>query len=296
MPADNVITDQYRERGEAGARHPLALAGEARVLQEVAGEGRFRLGLGASKILMNSIGAGRRFPARPRAAMKETIEILRPMPAGEEVDFEGREFSAKAPAMSPDADAPDRQVPIYVAATGPRIQELSGEMGDGLLTAALTTPEFMRYSVANLTTGAEKVARDPETIDVGATLVTSIDEHDSDAGRAGAREITGMYIANKVQNIQGSADILLEKAELSREEALPIAEAVDRGGRKAAAAMVTDEILDTVKPIAGTPSQCIEAIEEYHDAGCTHVMLELWGEDRAKQFELFGTHVLPHFH
>ena len=57
---------------------------------------------------------------------------------------------------------------------------------------------------------------------------------------------------------------------------------------------MTDAILDKCKPIAGTPDDCIAAIEEYKDAGCTHVMLELWGEDRHEQIRLFGEKVLPH--
>ncbi|MGH2849767.1 MAG: LLM class flavin-dependent oxidoreductase, partial [Solirubrobacteraceae bacterium] len=104
----------------------------------------------------------------------------------------------------------------------------------------------------------------------------------------------GMYLANKVQNIQGSADVLLELAEIAPAEIAPVAEAMERGGRLAAAAAVTDAILDRCKPIAGTPADCIAAIESYREAGCTHVMLELWGEDRERQIELFATEVLPH--
>jgi 5,10-methylenetetrahydromethanopterin reductase len=58
---------------------------------------------------------------------------------------------------------------------------------------------------------------------------------------------------------------------------------------------VTDEMLDKCRPIAGTPEDCIAAIEEYRAAGCTHVMLELWGDRRHKQIALFGERVLPHF-
>jgi alkanesulfonate monooxygenase SsuD/methylene tetrahydromethanopterin reductase-like flavin-dependent oxidoreductase (luciferase family) len=58
---------------------------------------------------------------------------------------------------------------------------------------------------------------------------------------------------------------------------------------------VTDALLDKCKPIAGTPHDCIAAIEEYRDAGCTHVMLELWGANRHEQIRLFGREVLPHF-
>jgi 5,10-methylenetetrahydromethanopterin reductase len=140
--------------------------------------------------------------------------------------------------------------------------------------------------------GAREAGRDPEELDLGCTIVASIDE-DPRKGRQGAREIAGMYLANKVQNIQGSADVLLEKAGLTQEEIRPIAEAMESGGRLAAAAAVTDEILEKCKPIAGTPQECIQAIEEYKAAGCTHVMLELWGDDRGRQIELFGSEVLP---
>ena len=52
--------------------------------------------------------------------------------------------------------------------------------------------------------------------------------------------------------------------------------------------------LNRCKPIAGTPADCIAAIEEYREAGCTHVMLELWGDRRHEQIRLFGEKVLPH--
>jgi 5,10-methylenetetrahydromethanopterin reductase len=43
-----------------------------------------------------------------------------------------------------------------------------------------------------------------------------------------------------------------------------------------------------------TPASFTSAIEEYREAGCTHVMLELWGERRHEQIRLFGERVLPH--
>jgi 5,10-methylenetetrahydromethanopterin reductase len=164
----------------------------------------------------------------------------------------------------------------------PKMMGLAAELADGCLTPSITTPAFVRHT-------RELVG--PE-IDVGCTVVASIDE-ERDQGRDGAREIAGMYLANKVQNIQGAADTLLQCAELTQDEIRPVAEAMESGGRLAAKAAVTDEILDKCKPIAGTPEDCIAAIQEYKDAGCTHVMLELWGEDRLGQLELFAERVLP---
>jgi 5,10-methylenetetrahydromethanopterin reductase len=172
-----------------------------------------------------------------------------------------------------------------VAATAPRMQQLAGEIADGCLTPSITTPAFVRYTRENV--GGE--------IDVGCTVVASIDAADRAAGRDGAREIAGMYLANKVQNIQGAADTLLELAGIEQDEIRPVAEAMEQGGRLAAKAQVSDALLDKCRPIAGTPSDCIAAIEEYRAAGCTHVMLELWGANRHEQIRLFGDQVLPHF-
>jgi 5,10-methylenetetrahydromethanopterin reductase len=275
-------------------RHPLQIAMEARVMQEVAGEGRFLLGLGPSKIFMRHAREGDGRPARPLTAVREAVEIVRRALEGEAFSFEGKEFTAEVPALSPEAESPRGSVPIYVAGTAPRIQRASGEIADGLLTASITTPAFVRYARENMEAGAREAGRDPGALDLGSVIVASVDA-DRDRGRAGAREIAAMYLANKVQNIAGAADVLLEQAGIDPEEIRPVAEALDRGGRRAAAEAVSDELLDRCRPIAGTPSDCIEAIEEYRDAGCSHVLLELWGEDRVGQVRLFGEQVLPHF-
>ena len=267
-------------------RHPVQIGMEARVTQEAAGEGRFYLGLGVSKIFMRHAGVD----GKPIAAMKEAAEIIRGVLDGEALDFEGKVFAAHVPALREDADTPRWHVPLYFAGTGPMMLKASAQIADGLLTASITTPAFVRYVREQV----RAAGRDPDSLDLGCTIVASIDE-DRARGRDGAREIAGMYLANKVQNIQAAADTLLECAGLSQDEIRPVAEAMEQGGRLAAKAKVTDEILDKCKPIAGTPEDCIAAMEEYREAGCTHVMLELWGEDRLEQIRLFGERVLPHF-
>ena len=93
--------------------------------------------------------------------------------------------------------------------------------------------------------GARKAGRDPAQLDLGSVIVGSI-ERDSRRGKEGAREMAAMYLANKVQNIRGSADVLLQSAGLTFDEIRPIAEAMEKGGRKAAARAVTDEVFEKV--------------------------------------------------
>jgi 5,10-methylenetetrahydromethanopterin reductase len=263
-------------------RHPVQVAMDARVVQEAAGPGRFILGFGTSKIFLNNAGMQ---TSKTLGPMRDAVAIVRGVLGGEAFEYEGSTWNANVPAMQAEAHAPRDVPPVYVAATAPKMQALAGEIGDGCLTPSITTPPFVRYT-------RENVAAD---IDIGCTVVASIHESDRDEGRDGAREIAGMYLANKVQNIQGSADTLLDLAGIEQDEIRPVAEAMEQGGRLAAKAKVTDALLDKCKPIAGTPADCIAAIEEYVDAGCTHVMLELWGANRHDQIRLFGERVLPHF-
>jgi 5,10-methylenetetrahydromethanopterin reductase len=263
-------------------RHPVQVAMDARVVQEEAGPGRFILGFGTSKIFLNN---ARMQTNRTLGPMRDAVAIVRGVLGGAEFRYDGETWSADVPALASEAESPRDVPPVYVAATAPKMQALAGEVADGCLTPSITTPAFVRYTRDNV----------KADIDIGCTIVASIDANDRDAGRDGAREIAGMYLANKVQNIRGAADTLLELAEIDPDEIRPVAEAMESGGRLAAKAKVTDELLDKCKPIAGTPSDCIDAIEEYRDAGCTHVMLELWGDRRHEQIRLFGEKVLPQF-
>ncbi len=274
-------------------RHPVQVAMEARVMQDLAGD-RFLLGLGASKIFMKEIGEGEGERVGPATVMRESIDIIKGVLLGGPFEYQGKVFAASVPPLKSDARATTKLPPIYVAGTGPVMQEMSGSISDGLLTASITTPAFVRYSLKNLEEGARKAGKNLADLVLGSVIVGSIGR-DSTKGKEGAREQAAMYLANKVQNIKGSADVLLDCAGLTFEELQPVANAMEKDGRKAAAKAVTDEILRKVCAIAGTPDECIARIEEYRAAGCTNIMLEIWGDDRTGQAKLFGEAVLPHF-
>src|SRR5256886_6422675 len=217
-------------------RHPVQVAMDARVVQEAAGPERFILGFGTSKIFVNNAGLQTNKTLGP---MRDAVEIVRGVLGGDAFEYNGSTWSAAVPALQDEAHTPRDVPPVYVAATAPKMQALAGEIADGCLTPSITTPAFVRYTRENV--NAE--------IDIGCTIVASIHETDRDAGRDGAREIAGMYLANKVQNIQGAADTLLDLAGLDQDEIRPVAEAMERGGRLAAKEQVTDAILEDRKSV-----------------------------------------------
>src|SRR5437588_13131097 len=160
---------------------------------------------------MKEIGEGEGEKIGPATGMRESIEIVRGVLQGEAFRYQGKMFSADVPPLKADAHTPRGIPPIYIAGTGPVLQKMGGSVADGLLTASITTPAFVRYSRKNMEEGAKKAGRDPATLELGSVIVGSIDR-DARKGREGAREMAAMYLANKVQNIRGSADVLLQSA------------------------------------------------------------------------------------
>ena len=211
-------------------RHPVQIAMEARVMQDLAGD-RFLLGLGASKIFMKEIGEGEGEKVGPATVMRESIDIIKGVLAGNAFEYAGKVFAANVPPLRPDAHTPRGIPPIYIAGTGPVLQRISGVVGDGLLTASITTPAFVRYSRKNMEEGARKTGKNPSQLVLGSVIVGSIDR-DSAKGKEGAREQAAMYLANKVQNIKGSADVLLECAGLPLTSCGPLLKLWKRVGGK----------------------------------------------------------------
>src|SRR5207247_4477747 len=67
-------------------RHPVQIAMEARVMQELAGA-RFLLGLGASKIFMKEIGEGEGEKVGLATVMRESIDIVRGLIGGKAFQY-----------------------------------------------------------------------------------------------------------------------------------------------------------------------------------------------------------------
>ena len=72
--------------------------------------------------------------------------MIRGVLKGDKFEYQGKVFAASVPPLKSDAHTSRKVPPVYVAGTGPAMQRLGGSLGDGLLTASITTPAFVRYS------------------------------------------------------------------------------------------------------------------------------------------------------
>jgi alkanesulfonate monooxygenase SsuD/methylene tetrahydromethanopterin reductase-like flavin-dependent oxidoreductase (luciferase family) len=118
-------------------RHPVAMAQAALTLAEISG-GRFRLGIGVShRASMESmLGLS---VVEPLGVMREYVAVLRGA-LGAGAAYEGKHYRVHWSPALPTRPAPP---PIYLAALGPRMCELAGEIADGAVLW-LTPPDYVR--------------------------------------------------------------------------------------------------------------------------------------------------------
>jgi F420-dependent oxidoreductase-like protein len=125
--------------------------------------GRFRLGLGVSGPQVSEGWHGVRFDA-PLGRTREYVDIVRMALRRDVVSYEGRHFTLPLPDGPGKAlklgvrPVRDGQIPIYLAAVGPKNLELTGEIADGWL-AIFFSPEFAGDLIGSLETGARRAGK-----------------------------------------------------------------------------------------------------------------------------------------
>jgi F420-dependent oxidoreductase-like protein len=165
------------ERGTAVVptypRHPLVLAGQALTASAAVGPGRLHLGIGLSHQLVIEGMLGMAFE-KPALHMREYLSALRPALEGQPVDVQGETLRAST-LMGPITvdDAPP--VPILVAALGPALLRVAGELADGTLTW-MAAPSVIGNRIApSIATAADKAGRPPPRVGVGLPVAVTDD-------------------------------------------------------------------------------------------------------------------------
>ena len=266
----------------ASTRHPVQVAMDARVVQEAAGPGRFILGFGTSKIFLNNTETQTKKTLGP---MRDAVTIVRGVLSGERFDYDGDTWSADVPAMEADAHAPRDVPPVYVAATAPKMQRSPARSRTAAsLRRSRRPPSSATRARTSAATSTSAAPSSPRSTSPTATRAATARAR-SPACTSRTRCRTSRARPTRCSSSRGSSR--------TRSGRWPRRWSGADGSPPRRRS--SDALLDKCRPIAGTPADCIEAIEEYRDAGCTHVMLELWGANRHEQIRLFGEKVLPQF-
>jgi 5,10-methylenetetrahydromethanopterin reductase len=235
-------------------RHPALTAAAIATVDELSG-GRAVLALGAGGGL-EQFGIER---VNPVGALREATSIIRALTAGEKVNFSGRRFTVNGAQLN---FGWRRQVPVYIAARGPKILELAGEVADGVIIGGFAQPAGLAYALDRVSAGLSRAGRSLADLDVVAWLYTCVSDDREAARRAVSRMVMASIITSRT--ILDQLGIVLPGSLAERVANGTWTYAEDE--MLAAARLLPDEVIEAFA-VYGTASECARRLAEIRSAG-----------------------------
>ncbi len=262
------------------SRNPARLASMFSTLDDLA-PGRIICGLGAWwEPLASKVGVDRR---KPLLAMREVVTAVRGLLHNETVTLHG-EFvhldGVELDYVHQERRAKD--VPIYIGATGMKMMELTGEIGDGVVLNYLVSPDYNRRAMEHLALGAARAGRTVDDLDRPQLVVCSVDD-DRQAALDGARLLVTQYLGQQPHIMKASG----VPASLLDEVGKVLSWPATHEQVVAAAELVPDEVVQMICA-AGTPDEVRAKVAEYVESGCTCPILYPLGPDVRATIDTFA--------
>ncbi len=255
------------------ARTPAMTAMTAATLDTLSG-GRFLLGLGVSGPQVSEGWHGVRF-ARPLGRTREYVEIVRAALRREPVQYDGDHFTLPLPdgpgkALRLTIHPPRPDLPIYLAAVGPKNLALAGEIADGWLAIFFSPENSAEHLAAVRDARAAAGKGSPEDPMAGFDTVATVPvvvSDDLEAARAAVAPYTALYIGGMGSREQNFYNRLARS--MGFDEAADTIQDLYLAGRpRDAAAAVPFELADATA-LLGPPERIAERAGRYADAGVT---------------------------
>jgi 5,10-methylenetetrahydromethanopterin reductase len=250
-----AITNTY-------TRHPVSLAALAASVDEIAG-GRLVLGLSAGSSGLPALGLSR---VRPVRRLREAIGVMRDLWKGERVTFRGEVLQVEGASL--DLTPVRAEIPVWIAARGPRLLQLAGEIADGVLIGSLASPAVLRYAHDRIDRGLRAAGRQAGSLERGIWLHTAIADDEDEAHDAVRTIVTRLLLSTApvlrrfgVTLPPALADLVAVEAHDPRDARIPrIREAL------------TPDVLQHFS-VSGTPKQVRARVEAIVATGVTHLAI-----------------------
>ena len=221
---------------------------------------------------------------KPLQAMRETVEVLRKLLHMERVTFEGDfhhvhdiELDVVHGRREP------RNVPIYIGATGAKMMELAGEIGDGVVLNYCVPPSYNDHALESLEKGAKLSGRTLGDIDRPQLVVASVD-HDREKALDSSRELLTQYLAQQPHIAKASGVAQQVVDEIQSILGWPATgEQIQQAKH-----LVSDELVERITA-SGTPEDAKRKVQEYIEHGCTCPILYPVGGSVELLIDTFGS-------
>ena len=230
---------------------------------------RVILGLGSGESLNDVPALAIKWPPfkERQARLREAIVLMRKLWSDERVTFEGQYYKTLKATLY---DRPAKPIPVYVAASGPTVAKMAGELADGYICTSGKAKElYTETLLPNLAAGLAATGRAPDSVDRMIEMKVSFD---TDRNRA-------------LTDTKNWAELAL-----SPEEKMSLEDPVEL--EKLAATLPIER---TAKRwiVSDDPEEHVEKIKAYVDLGFRHLVFHAPGHDQRRFLDLYSTRVLP---
>ena len=260
--------------------HPLDIAAGVALLADLAPAGVY-LGLVRGGWLAEH---GIKELDPPITAMRETIELVRKLLAGESAGYDGKVFQIAEHVRAP-YPLPTDPIPLQIGTWGPKLAALAGETADELKIGGSANPAVIPVIANYIAVGEAQASRPKGAVKIVIGAVSVVDE-DREAARWMARKAVSLYMP-----IVSRLDPTLE---IDPELMARVQAHVNAGEAEGAARLIPDDILDRFM-FAGDPADIIAHCERLYAAGAQRIELGTPHglREAATGIRLIGGKVIP---
>ena len=258
-------------------RHPAVIANAFGSIDDAIAPRRTFLGIGSGDTAVYLIGKR----AARLAEMREYLKVLRALLDGRPVTFEGATMQSNWRKSN---------IPICLAADGPKMLAMAGELADEVILGAGTTPEVIEWARGCIAEGEVRAGRAPGRTPVWVDLIVSVGE-DRDTVRQAIRP----RLCNRANHNFRMGYHSVPEAHLPGVQAFREGyDESDVGAKTRNAERITDYIIDRFA-IVGTRADVVERFEMLHEMGVERVIVAMpFGlEERYQIVETLAREVLP---
>jgi len=219
------------------------------------------------------------------AELRQSVIDLKGLVNGESIDYKGNNIRLPWAA--------DSRTDVMVAAYGPKVLALTGEVGDGFILQ-LADPSIAEWTIKAVKDAASAAGRDPESIYICVAAPAYVTE-DIDHARDQLRWFGGM-VGNHVADIverygeNGGAVPQALTDYIKNRQGYDYNQHGQAGNSHAD--FVPDEIVDRFC-IIGPPEEHIRRLEELKALGVHQFALYLQHDDKDHTLQEYGERIIP---
>jgi alkanesulfonate monooxygenase SsuD/methylene tetrahydromethanopterin reductase-like flavin-dependent oxidoreductase (luciferase family) len=217
-------------------------------------------------------------PDRPVAAMRDVIESVKRLLAGETVDLKSEALTLDGITIThPSAE----QVPMTMGVMSPMMLRLAGQIADATLFGASAGVEYFERAIAHVRTGLDRAGRAADAMSYRTIALASVDR-DGDRARRILRPVMAEFLAEfadmSTVSFYGISDEL--------------GQMVKRGGAEVVAAEMPDQWLDDLA-LVGTPREVADKVLRWVAAGIDAIAIFLPHESERDTLTVVAEEVVP---